>query len=138
VDRSAAPTCWMRAIERKETMTKKLYEVHVEFTYYALADDARDAEWLSDDAFRDEDHTAIADATEITKANGLISWPGNSLVYGAEDDTTLDEALAAIGLPSVEAMKSLWTQRIRQASNSVIHGSERGEQSSGGGKEGGE
>ena len=98
-------------------MTKKLYEVRVEFTYYALADDAQDAEWLSDDAFRDEDHTAISDATEITSANGYIEWPGNSLVYGADKDTTLDEALAAIGLPSVEAMKALWAQRIRQASN---------------------
>lgn len=108
-------------------MPKKLYEVRVEFTYYALADDARDAEWLSDDAFRDEDHTAIADATEITKANGYIEWPGNSLVYGADQDTTLDEALASIGLPSVVEMKAAWANRIRQASNPKISGDAAGE-----------
>jgi hypothetical protein len=95
-------------------MSKKLYEVTVEFTYYALANSERDAESFADAAFQDEDHTAIAEATEITQADEYLCWPGDSLVYGIDRDTTLDQALASIGLPSVEEMKRIWYEKLKR------------------------
>jgi hypothetical protein len=89
----------------------KLYEVHVEFTYYAIADDARDAEWMAKDAFADEDYAAISYAREVTTKT-MPEWSGDCLVYGSDKDTTLDQALAANGLPPAASLKAAWSERM--------------------------
>jgi hypothetical protein len=94
----------------------KLYEVHVEFTYYAVADDARDAEWMAKDAFNDEDYAAISDAREVTTKT-VPEWSGDCLVYGPDEDTTLDQALCATGLPNVASLKAAWRERLAGASS---------------------
>ena len=60
-------------------MTKTLYEVNVEFTYYALAESRGDAESLVSDAFQDEDRFGIADAHPVT-STARPDWPGDCLV----------------------------------------------------------
>lgn len=94
-------------------MTEKLYEVHVEFTFYALAESPTEACGNVRDAFSDEDHYAITDAQEVT-ANTLPDWTGDSLVYGGPEDVTLDEALAKQGLPSVVELKKAWAEKTAE------------------------
>jgi hypothetical protein len=106
-------------------MTKKLYEVHVEFTYYAMSESRMGAESLCSQAFRDEDWARIADAHEVTSKHQHLQWTGDCLVYGANEDTTLDSALAALGLPSAADIKAAWVAKMtaasRQASNASDH-----------------
>ena len=109
-----------------ESGNPKLYEVHVEFTFYALADSRRDAESYVGDAFNDEDCAEIADASEVT-ARSVSEWPGDSLVYGAEKDTTLDAALVAQGLPSVAELKAAWRNRLMPKAPTVSCDKQSGE-----------
>jgi hypothetical protein len=88
-----------------------LYEVTVEFTYYAVADDERGAEWMAKDAANDEDLCNCASASLINK-HATLAWPGDSLVYGSEKDTTLDEALAAMGLPSAAEIRRAHIEKM--------------------------
>ena len=83
----------------------------MEFTFFALAESRREAESYADDAFRDEDNAEIAYASEVS-AQSHIEWPGDSLVYGAEKDTTLDEALVAQCLPTVAARQAAWRAKL--------------------------
>ena len=104
-------------------MTQKLYEVHVEFTYYAMSESRMGAESLCSEAFRDEDWGGIANAHEVTSQHQHLEWTGDCLVYGANEDTTLDSALAAMGLPSAADIKAAWVAKMtaasRRASNST-------------------
>jgi hypothetical protein len=106
-------------------MTKKLYEVQVEFTYYALAPSSSDAEWMSRNAFDDEDYAAISDAREVT-ANTVPEWTGDCLVYGSDKDTTLDQALAAHGLPAVSELKAAWREKLMHASRTAPNAKDQG------------
>ncbi len=85
-------------------MTKRLYVVRVEFEFAALADSAQEACRFTDDAIRDMSMMGdCADATIIgfhkfpgsdqklaMKPDG---WEDDALVYGADNDTTLAEAI---------------------------------------------
>lgn len=105
-------------------MSQKLYEVHVEFTYYAMSESRMGAESLCSNAFSEEDWGSIADAHEVTSADQHLEWTGDCLVYGADDDTTLDSALASMGLPSAAEIKAAWAEKMtaasRRASNAPI------------------
>lgn len=92
-------------------MSQKLYRVTVEFTYYAVADTSIDAESHASDAFHDEDWMSIASAQQVSQRE-LPDWDGDALVYGPDKDTTLDEALAAQGLPSVAELRDAWKARL--------------------------
>jgi len=98
----------------------KLYEVTVEFTYYALTDSAREAESFADDAFRDECWDDVASAREVTAAAQHLEWHGDTLVYGPDEDTTLDQALAGMCLPSVADLKSAWREKLRRLPSAKI------------------
>ena len=87
-----------------------LYEVHVELTYYAVADSPAGAEALCSDAFDDLYAPDYASAHEVSSKCPL-EWPGDALVYGPDSDTTLDEALAAQGLPSVAEIRQAWVNK---------------------------
>jgi hypothetical protein len=87
---------------------KKLYEVNVEFTYYALAESEMGALSYCSDALSDESSFDVADAMEITDANHILCWPSNYLIYGAgSKDVTLGQALNDLGLPSVGEIRKL-------------------------------
>jgi hypothetical protein len=84
---------------------KKLYTVTVEFEYAALAEDERDALDYAIDALGDVSVRDYARATETVYLPGKDSktpvirrpddYDDDSLVYGADDDTTLAEAIQA-------------------------------------------
>lgn len=78
----------------------KLYKVEVHHVYYALAESKGEAEGYWKDACMDVMYD-IADAVEVGEKE-FPEWGGSNLVYGGEEDTTLDEARAMMGLRSVE------------------------------------
>ncbi len=78
-------------------MSKRLYVVHVEFEFAALADSPEEARALVDQAVRDED--SIGDGATVMRAKAQSyclpdGWDGDGLVYGVDDDTTWDTAVA--------------------------------------------
>lgn len=78
-------------------MSKRLYVVHVEFEFAALVDSPEEARALVDHAMRDE--TTIGDDACVTEAKSTDyclpnGWDGDGLVYGVDDDTTWDTAVA--------------------------------------------
>jgi len=84
------------------TGTKRLYTVTVEFDFAVMAEDDVDACGYVDDAMRD---VSIGDCTHATPTVSILPTgrfierrpdaEGYSLVYGTDEDTTLDEAVAA-------------------------------------------
>lgn len=83
-------------------MTKRLYTVTVEFDFAVMAEDDVDACGYVYDAMRDVSIGDCASATptvrRLSKAQFIENRPdaeGNSLVYGTDEDTTLDDAVAA-------------------------------------------
>jgi hypothetical protein len=80
-------------------MTKKLYNVTVEFEYAVLAEDEYEAAHYAEEAFGDCDASAcclVSEATpdptgEVTRPSG---WTDDTLVYGARnEDVTLVQAI---------------------------------------------
>jgi hypothetical protein len=94
---------------------KHLYKVEVSFTYYVLAESEDDAQSYCDDAFRDEGKYSCSDAHEVTARTSHFDWSGDTLVYGADTDTTLDEALASVGLSSVSESTRRWKEKVLAA-----------------------
>lgn len=84
---------------------KKLYTVTVEFEYAVLAEDEREAMDYANDALRDVIVEEYASATEtVYMPMGNVKMPqvrrpddydDTSLVYGADEDITLAEAIEA-------------------------------------------
>jgi hypothetical protein len=87
------------------TETKRLYTVSVEFEIAVYAKDESDARWQARDAAHDEFYNATVivsptvhrargfkDLLDVARPHG---WDGESLVYGTDKDTTLDDAIAA-------------------------------------------
>ena len=85
---------------------KRLYTVTVEFEYAVLAEDERDAMDYAHDALRDVSIRDYAHATPtvyVPQGNGPRApqvrrpddYDAESLVYGADDDVTLEDAIAA-------------------------------------------
>ena len=76
---------------------KKLYEVTLEFTYYAYAADESEAAEYADDAIRDSFTADYTHAREVTHDEWPISadWDSGSLVYhdGTEGDLELGTLL---------------------------------------------
>lgn len=81
---------------------KRLYTVTVEFDFAVLADSEVDAKSYAnkaiDDLYLGECTTATL--TVYSPGGGIIAenlpaWDQDSLVYGADEDTTLEEAVAA-------------------------------------------
>jgi len=72
-----------------------VYRVTVEFEFYAMADSPMDACWLADEAARDIALEHSAFAQPITEANVTCPDDLDYLVYGADDEVTLREALAS-------------------------------------------
>lgn len=84
------------------TETKRLYTVTVEFDFAVLAESEYDARSYASEAQRDLMLDEFAHATptvSILPTGRFIERrpdaEGESLVYGADRDTTLDEAIAA-------------------------------------------
>lgn len=84
------------------TETKRLYTVTVEFDFAVMAEDDVDACGYVYDAMRDVSIGDCASATptvsRLPSGRFIERRPdaeGNSLVYGTDEDMTLDEAVAA-------------------------------------------
>jgi hypothetical protein len=84
------------------TETKRLYTVTVEFDFAVMAESEYDARSYANEAQRDLMLDEFAHATptvrRLSKGQFTENRPdaeGESLVYGADEDTTLDEAIAA-------------------------------------------
>lgn len=86
-------------------MAKRLYVVQVEFEFAALAESAQEACRFTDDAIRDMsmmDDCARALVIGFHKFPNTTEkipmkpdgWEDDDLVYGADKDTTLAEAIA--------------------------------------------
>lgn len=85
---------------------KKLYTVTVEFEYAVLAEDERDAMDYANDALNDvsiRDYAHASPTVYLPQGNGPKApqvrrpddYDAESLVYGADEDITLEEAIAA-------------------------------------------
>jgi hypothetical protein len=99
-------------------MARKLRRVDVEFTYYAWTETDREAEEFADEAFRDEDKMMIASSCEVT-AGSRVDWPGDCYVYGDDEDITIDQALAKMGLPSASDMAAARIAALKSAMESI-------------------
>jgi hypothetical protein len=87
------------------TETKRLYTVSVEFEIAVYAKDESDARWQARDAAHYEVYNAtVIVSPTVHRAQGFkdlvdvsppYGWDGESLVYGTDKDTTLDDAVAA-------------------------------------------
>lgn len=81
--------------------TKKLYEVRTEVVVYVLSENA-DQAWLDGaDAIRDEvdwNGCDPDDVFEVTDRHHHLSggWSRGTLVYGADEETTVGQALDAV------------------------------------------
>lgn len=87
----------------------KLYKVEVNHVYYALAESKGEAEGYWKDACMDVMYD-IADAVEVREKE-FPEWEGSDLVYGGEEDTTLDEARAMMGLPTVREITKSYVDK---------------------------
>lgn len=79
-------------------MAKKLFQVTLEFTYYAYAEDSYEAERFADEALSDADSNG-AYAREIKYKEAVQDgWTRGSLVYTdrSEGDTELGKLLDAL------------------------------------------
>lgn len=84
---------------------KKLYTVTVEFEYAVLAENEREAKWSASDALRDviiEDYASATETVYMPMGNVKVpqvrrpdDYDDTSLVYGADEDTTLADAIEA-------------------------------------------
>lgn len=86
---------------------RKLYEVTVEFTFYAYAENPHRAADFADDALRDSFTSDYTDAREVTHKDWRITgdWDNESLVYHkGRGDIPLGELLEKLP-PSVKAFK---------------------------------
>jgi hypothetical protein len=83
-------------------MTKRLYTVTVQFDFAVMAESAYDARRYANEAQRDLMLDEFAHATPAVELYPTGRFTeirpdaeGESLVYGADRDTTLDDAIAA-------------------------------------------
>lgn len=70
---------------------KRLYEVHIDVYAYVLAKSEREAEGMAHEILKTEDPNV--DARPVPR-NAVLAWPDGCLVYGADKDMTLGEAVA--------------------------------------------
>jgi len=84
------------------TETKRLYTVTVEFDFAVYAKDESDARRYANEAQRDimlDEFSHATQTVELYPTGRFVECrpdaEGESLVYGADRDTTLDEAIAA-------------------------------------------
>jgi hypothetical protein len=89
--------------KRERWRMPKLFKVEINHVYYALAESKDEAEGYWRDACTDVMYD-IADAEEVGERE-FPEWGGKDLVYGGDEDTTLDEARVMVGLPTVEETK---------------------------------
>lgn len=90
---------------RGDDVTKRLYIVRVEIEFAVLAEDEDDAISHTSEAVMDTFLESAADAelisfhkipgSEKMIPNRPKGWDDTSLVYGADEDTTLGEAIEA-------------------------------------------
>jgi hypothetical protein len=92
------------------TSAKNVYEVRVEFVYYAVANSEDEAGALAKEASSNEIDYADIHAVKVTEHQPLC-WPGNCLLYGTTDDLTLDRALLEAGLPTAAEIKAAWAAK---------------------------
>ena len=89
---------------------KTLFKVSFEITQFVMAEDEGEAIDVAEDATRDDFlFSDAAYAKEVTH-KGIYEggWDDNSLVYGADDDTTLAEAWAHLPEhPTVSKLKAM-------------------------------
>ena len=80
----------------------KLYKCEYTLTYYAVAETPEDAQDLLSEAIETEHHHASNTAVlQIKDPNHRIEdgWDRNSLVYGADNELTLGQALKECNKP---------------------------------------
>lgn len=79
-------------------MSKRLYVVHVEFEFAVLAASEDEARGFVDQAMREESFIGDDAGVVPAKSQGYCmpdGWEGDGLVYGADKDTTWDDAVDA-------------------------------------------
>jgi hypothetical protein len=72
-----------------------VYKVTVEFEFYAVGSSPEYACWLADEAAYDHSLGYNASAQPIAEADVTCPEDLDELVYGADDEVTLREALAS-------------------------------------------
>ena len=78
----------------------KLFRCEVNFTYYCLAENATKAGYLARDAAADISLSDCVDTDSVYTFSLCYTdgWLPNSLVYGTQEDVTLEQAIAKYAL----------------------------------------